>query len=352
MHILIVTDAWPPQVNGVVRTLQTTGEKLRERGHKVSYITPEGRRNWPMPGYAEIELSFAGARKLGAEIDAMKPDCIHIATEGPLGWAARRACLKRKIPFTTSFHTRFAEYAAARLPVPGVAAFFWSILRRFHKHSQAVMTPSLTVSKVLEGHGFSNVKTWTRGVDHTIFKVWDRDYFDLPRPIMVLSGRVIVDKNIEAFLKLNLLGTKVIVGDGPDRKMLEAKYPNAVFTGYLHETTYARALASADVFVFPSHTDTFGLVMIEAMACGTPVAAFNVSSPIDVVKQNVTGALDIDLGVAISQALTLDRARVHEAAKKFTWERTAEMFESWLVPVTWSLPATESRIEPEPIHTR
>jgi glycosyltransferase involved in cell wall biosynthesis len=352
MHILIVTDAWPPQVNGVVRTLQTTGAKLRQRGHKVSYITPEGRRNWPMPGYAEIELSFAGAHKIGAEIDAMKPDCIHIATEGPLGWAARRACLRRKIPFTTSFHTRFAEYAAARVPIPATAPFFWSILRRFHKHSQAVMTPSLTVSKVLEGHGFTNVKTWTRGVDHSIFTLWDRDYFDVARPIMILSGRVIIDKNIEAFLKLDLPGTKIIVGDGPDRKMLETKYPNAVFTGFLHETTYARAIASADVFVFPSRTDTFGLVMIEAMACGTPVAAFNVSSPIDVVEQNVTGALDADLGFAITQALNLNRSKVHEAAQKFTWERTAEMFESWLVPVSWPMPLTKNTIESDPVHTR
>jgi glycosyltransferase involved in cell wall biosynthesis len=352
MHILIVTDAWPPQVNGVVRTLQTTGAKLRERGHKVSFITPEGRRNWPMPGYAEIELCFPGAGKLGAEIDALKPDCIHIATEGPLGWAARRACLRRNIPFTTSFHTRFAEYAEARLPIPGVARFFWSILRRFHKHSQAVMTPSLTVSKVLESRGFRNVKTWTRGVDHSIFKLWDRDYFDLPKPIMLLSGRVIVDKNIEAFLKLKLPGSKIIVGDGPDRKMLEAKYPDTIFTGYLREATYAQALSAADVFVFPSLTDTFGLVMIEAMACGTPVAAFNVSSPIDVVQQNVTGALDADLARAIAHALTLDRVKVHEAAKWFTWERTAEMFESWLVPVTWPALSPKMELKSPTVHTR
>ena len=351
MRILIVTDAWPPQVNGVVRTLQTTGAKLRERGHEVHYITPEGRRNWPLPSYPEIELSFPGARKIGAEIEALRPDAIHIATEGPLGWAARRACLRRNLPFTTSFHTRFAEYAAARLGVPGVEASVWALMRRFHKPAHAVMTPSLTVSRQLESRKFTYVKTWTRGVDHSMFKLWDRDYFDLPRPVMVLSGRVIIDKNIEAFLKLDLPGTKVIVGDGPDRKMLEEKYPKAVFTGYLRETNYARALASADVFVFPSHTDTFGLVMIEAMACGTAVAAFNVSSPIDVVEHGVTGALDADLGRAITHALTLDRNKVHEAAQKFTWERTAEMFESWLVPFKWPTHLTGAQKKSAPVHT-
>lgn len=195
------------------------------------------------------------------------------------------------------------------------------------------MTPSLTISKLLEEKGFKNVKTWTRGVDHSVFKPQRRDYFDLLRPIMLLSGRVIIDKNIDAFLKLNLLGTKIIVGDGPDRKAFEKKYPDAIFTGYLFEDVYAHALSSADCFVFPSLTDTFGLVMIEAMACGTPVAAFNVSSPIDVIEEGVTGCMDCDLGNAITKAMTLDRDGVHLAAKKFTWDRTAEMFANWLIPV-------------------
>ena len=335
MRILIVTDAWPPQVNGVVRTLQTVGRTLREKGHDVHYITPEGRKTWALPSYPEIELSLIRAKTLGREIAALRPDAIHIATEGPLGWAARRACLRANLAFSTSFHTRFAEYAAARSPLPGTAGAVWAVLRRFHKPSKAVMTPSLTVSKLLESRGFHNVKTWTRGVDHDVFKVWDRDYFDFPRPIMALAGRVIIDKNIESFLKLDLPGTKVIIGDGPDRAQLEARYPQAKFTGYLREQTYARALASADSFVFPSLTDTFGLVMIEAMACGTPVAAFNVSSPIDVVEEGITGSLDADLGTAIIRSLTLDRNGVHAAALKFTWEETARRFESWLAPVTW-----------------
>jgi glycosyltransferase involved in cell wall biosynthesis len=339
MRILIVTDAWPPQINGVVRTLQTVGKELTNLGHEVHYFTPEGRRVVRVPSYKEIELALVSARGIGTEIDALRPDAIHIATEGPLGWAARRACLRRKLPFTTSFHTRFAEYAEARIPLPGTAKFFWSVLRNFHKHSAAVMTPSLTISNLLESKGFENVKTWTRGVDHTTFKTMERDYFDLPRPLMVVSGRVIIDKNIETFLRLDLPGTKIVVGDGPDRLIMAEKFPNAVFTGFLREHTYAHALASADCFVFPSLTDTFGLVMVEAMACGTPVAAFNVSSPIDVVKHGQTGFMDEDLGVAITEALKLDRKKVQKGSKEFTWEKTAKMFEGWLVKTNMETPA-------------
>ena len=340
MRILIVTDAWPPQINGVVRTLQTVGKELTKLGHEVHYFTPEGRRVVRVPSYKEIELSLVTARTIGREIDKLRPDAIHIATEGPLGWAARRACLRRKLPFTTSFHTRFAEYAEARIPIPGTGKFFWSVLRNFHKHSQAVMTPSLTISKLLESKGFTNVKTWTRGVDHTTFKIMPRDYFDHPRPLMLVSGRVIIDKNIEAFLRLDLPGTKIVVGDGPDRAMMEAKFPNAVFTGFLREHTYAHALSSADCFVFPSLTDTFGLVMVEAMACGTPVAAFNVSSPIDVVKHGETGFMDEDLGLAIKEAMKIDRKKVQKGAKEFTWEKTAKMFESWLVEISYPAAAS------------
>jgi glycosyltransferase involved in cell wall biosynthesis len=338
MRILIVTDAWPPQINGVVRTLQTLGRELTSRGHDVHYFTPEGRRVIRVPSYNEIELSLVSARTIGREIDRLQPDAIHIATEGPLGWAARRACLRRKLPFTTSFHTRFAEYAEARIPLPGTGKFFWSILRNFHKHSQAIMTPSLTITRLLESKGFNNVKTWTRGVDHTTFKPMSRDYFDLPRPLMVVSGRVIIDKNIEAFLRLDLPGTKIVIGDGPDRKMMEQKFPDAVFTGFLRDQTYAHALSSADCFVFPSLTDTFGLVMVEAMACGTPVAAFNVASPIDVVNHGQTGVLHQDLGIAITEALALDRNNVQAGAKEFTWQKTASMFESWLVRIDGAKP--------------
>lgn len=333
MRILIVTDAWPPQVNGVVRTIQTVGRELIRRGHDVRYITPEDRRTWTIPSYPEIKLSLVGSTVIGEEIDEIRPNVIHIATEGPLGWAARRACISRGLPFTTSFHTRFAEYIETRFPLSGIGRLIWSVLHRFHRPSRSVMAPAATIAHELERRGFANVKVWTRGVDHDIFETAMRDYFSVPRPIILSAGRVVAEKNIEAFLKLDVQGTKVVVGDGPSRKSLADKFPAVVFTGYLGEDTYARALASADVFVFPSLTDTFGLVMIEAMACGTPVAAFNVASPVDVVEQGVAGELDKDLSRAIARALKLNRNAVREAASKFTWERVVEMFESWLVPI-------------------
>jgi glycosyltransferase involved in cell wall biosynthesis len=333
MRILIVTDAWPPQVNGVVRTIQTVGRELVKRGHEVRYITPEGHRTWAVPSYPEIKLSLVTASAIGREIDAIRPDAIHIATEGPLGWAARRACLRRRLPFTTSFHTRFAEYIETRLPLPGIGALMWRLLHRFHRPSQAIMAPAATIAADLEARRFPNVKVWTRGVDHSKFNSLAGDYFSLPRPIILYAGRVVKEKNMEAFLRLDMQGTKVVVGDGPERAEFEGKYPGVVFTGYLREETYAHALSSADVFVFPSLTDTFGLVMIEAMACGTPVAAFDVASPVDVVEQGVTGELHAELATAIARALKLDRAGVRQGAAKFTWERVAEMFESWLVPV-------------------
>ena len=333
MRILIVTDAWPPQVNGVVRTIQTVGRELGRRGHDVRYITPEGHRTWAIPSYPEIRLSLVGSSVIGGEIDAIRPDAVHIATEGPLGWAARRACIRRGLPFTTSFHTRFAEYIETRFPLPGIGRLVWNLLFRFHRPGRAVMTPTATIASELEMRGFTNVKIWTRGVDHRKFQNLPRDHFSLPRPIILYAGRVVKEKNMESFLKLDMQGTKVVVGDGPERKLFEDRYPAVVFTGYLREDTYARALSSADVFVFPSLTDTFGLVMIEAMACGTPVAAFNVASPVDVVEKGVTGELDEDLSRAIARALKLDRNTVCRAAAKFTWERTAEMFESWLVPI-------------------
>jgi glycosyltransferase involved in cell wall biosynthesis len=347
MRILIVSDAWPPQVNGVVRTLQTVGRELGKRGHEVHYITPEGHRTWAIPSYPEIRLSLVGASVIGREIDAIKPEAIHIATEGPLGWAARRACLRRGLPFTTSFHTRFAEYIETRLPIPGVGGLMWRLLRLFHSPSRAVMTPTATIANELEARKFVNVKVWTRGVEHSKFNNLPRDYFSLPRPVVLYAGRVVKEKNMEAFLNLETPGTKVVVGDGPERKLYEDKHPAVVFTGYLGEEIYARALASADVFVFPSLTDTFGLVMIEAMACGTPVAAFNVASPIDVVESAITGELDEDLSIAVAAALKLDRDGVRRGAAKFTWKRVAEMFESWLVPVdaakVEAMPAKASR---------
>jgi glycosyltransferase involved in cell wall biosynthesis len=332
MRILIVTDAWFPQVNGVVRTLNAVDGALRLKQHDVRFLTPEGRRQFSLPTYPEIGLSLATAGGIGEEIAALAPQAIHIATEGPIGWAARRFCLQRRLPFTTSFHTRYAEYAEARLPWPGVARAAWSILRKFHRPSRAVMAPTASIAKELDARGFANVKTWSRGVDHALFKPWPGDHLDLPRPVMLFSGRLAPEKNVERFLELDLPGTKVLVGDGPDRQALADRYPEAVFLGYRHGEDYARTIAAADVFVFPSLTDTFGLVMLEAMACGTPVAAFNVPSPIDVVAPGVSGELDRDLAKAVERALKLDRGKVHQAAQTFTWVHTAQLFVSWLVP--------------------
>lgn len=332
MRILIITDAWSPQVNGVVRTLNAVIGELRRMGHEVLTITPEGRPSVPFPLYREISLTRTPASAIAAEIVGLAPDAVHIATEGPLGWKGRHACQRLGLRYTTGFHTRFAEYAAARLPLPGVASLGWSVLRRFHAKSEGVMVPTRTLGAELERRGFANVRVWTRGVDRDLFRPMPRGYLDLPRPIILHAGRLAIEKGIEDFLRLDVPGTKVVVGDGPERERLSRQFPQAKFLGYLRNQDYARALSDADVMVFPSRTDTFGLVMIEAMACGTPVAAYDVSSPCDVIADGMTGALDDNLARAVTRALTLPREAVQAGSAPFTWQRTAEMFLSWLVP--------------------
>lgn len=334
MRIAIVTDAWSPQVNGVVRTLRAVSAELVKRGHEVHVLSPQGRRTMPMPFYPEIRLALTPSRVLGREIKALAPDAIYIATEGPLGWAARRFCRRENIPFTSGFHTRFADYLALRVPIPGLVSASWSMLRDFHAPSHCVLVPTSSVAQDLERRGFGHLKVWTRGVDHTLFRPQKREALDYPRPIMLHAGRLAPEKNIEAFLSLDLPGTKLLVGDGPQRALLARRFPDAVFLGFRFDEELARLMASADVFVFPSLTDTFGLVMLEAMASGTPVAAFDVPSPVDVVKDGVTGVLDKHLKLAILRALTLDRRKVHEEALGFTWERTADIFEASLEPIT------------------
>ncbi|MGE0240267.1 MAG: glycosyltransferase family 4 protein [Parvibaculaceae bacterium] len=333
MRIVIVTDAWFPQVNGVVRTLSAVADELAKVGHEVRIVSPEGRWTLPMPLYPEIRLAFTTSRRLGRELESLAPDAFYIATEGPLGWAARSWCARRNIPFTSGFHTRFADYLELRLPLPGLAAASWSMLRKFHGISRAVLVPTRSIAQDLEARGFVNVKTWTRGVDHALFRPYERAALDLPRPISLSVGRLAPEKNVDAFLSLDLPGTKVVIGDGPQRPELEKRFPDAVFLGFRFGEELARMMASADVFVFSSLTDTFGLVMLEAMACGTPVAAYEVPSPIDVVQDGVTGALDKHLKLAILRALTLDRDKVHQGSQRFTWERTARIFEETLVPV-------------------
>lgn len=352
MRIAIVTDAWYPQVNGVVRTLNAVSDELRKRGHDVTVLSPEGRRTLPMPLYPEIRLALTSTKALGREIEELKPDALYIATEGPLGWAARGFCVKRNLPFTSGFHTRFADYLALRLPLPGLEAASWSMLRKFHSASRAVLVPTRSIGADLETRGFVNVKVWTRGVDHALFKPYERDALDLPRPISLYAGRVAPEKNIEAFLSLDLPGTKLVIGDGPQRTELEKRFPGAVFLGFRFGEELARMMASADVFVFPSLTDTFGLVMLEAMATGTPIAAFDVPSPIDVVQDGITGALDKHLKLAILRAVTLDREKVHQGALRFTWERTAQIFEDALVPIAQSSAGGDVTTSLAPSHSR
>ena len=292
LKIMIVTDAWSPQVNGVVRTLETLGKDLASLGHTVRYITPLGRRTFPLPTYPEIRLALFQRRALMREIGDFAPDAIHIATEGSLGLTARRICLKHGIAFTTAFHTRFAEYVHARFRlVP--ERVIWRWLRWFHRPAHAVMVATNTLKRDLAAHGFKNLRLWSRGVDIEKFRPIADAHLPYEGPIWITVGRVAVEKNIEAFLSLDLPGTKLVVGDGPAKAALAAKYPQAKFLGSLNGEALTRAYAGSDVFVFPSRTDTFGLVTLEALACGLPVAAYPVEGPRDVVGPEVAGGRDV-----------------------------------------------------------
>ncbi|MDZ7767580.1 MAG: glycosyltransferase family 1 protein [Woeseiaceae bacterium] len=330
MRIAIATDAWRPQVNGVVTTLGHIRDELERMGHEVLMITPEGRRSVPCPTYPEIRLAFFQRRRIARELAAFRPDCIHIATEGPLGLATRACCRRLKVPFTTSYHTRFAEYVRARAPIP--LAWSYAFLRWFHGGAERTLVPTAAVKKELGQRRVRNVCLWTRGVDTRVFNAENRIHYDLPRPIWINVGRVSVEKNIAAFLALDLPGSKVIVGDGPDREKLEQQYPDCYFAGYRFGADLAAHLAGADVFVFPSLTDTFGLVMLEAMACGLPVAAFPVTGPIDVVQQGITGVMRDDLAQACRSALFVKPATCRRYAETRSWRSSAEEFLEQLSP--------------------
>jgi glycosyltransferase involved in cell wall biosynthesis len=326
MRILIVSDAWEPQVNGVVRTLQATIAELRKAGHEVAVVSPDLFRSIPCPSYPEIRLALAGWRKVGRHIRAFAPQAIHISTEGPLGLAARRWCLKHGFPFTTAYHTRFPEYVAARLPIsPKVV---WRFIRWFHRPARHIMVATRSLARELAEQGLEQTMMWERGVDHDLFRP-DRAahpaYAGLPRPIQLYVGRVAVEKNIGAFLDIDCPGTKVIVGDGPALAALQAQHPGALFLGKLGGEALAAAYAGADVFVFPSRTDTFGLVVIEALSCGTPVAAFPVPGPGDIIRDGA-GALDEDLGRAIDTALTCDRADAAALGARYSWTSCTAQF--------------------------
>nr|WP_294501212.1 glycosyltransferase family 1 protein [uncultured Rhodopila sp.] len=332
-RILIVTDAWKPQVNGVVRTLTTVVEELRAMGHVAEVIGPDRFRTVPCPTYPDISLSLLPRRRLVRLIEAFKPDALHIATEGPLGLAARRWAKSTGFAFTTAFHTRFAEYIKARTGIPVRPIYAW--MRRFHGASHGTMVATQSLRDELHTRGFRNIRSWSRGVDLDQFKPSPREEWDLPRPIFIYIGRVAVEKNIGAFLDLDLPGSKVVVGGGPQLASLRREYPGVTFTGPRYGEALARAYAGADVFVFPSLTDTFGLVLLESLACGTPVAAFPVTGPKDVLTSSSgkIGSVSTDLRAAALDALTADRHACREHAEKYSWRACAEIFLSHLVPL-------------------
>jgi len=331
-RICIVTDAWHPQTNGVVRTLNTTRGMLLEQGHEVRVIEPGMFRNFPCPTYPEIRLAWMPGRTIADELKKFRPHYVHIATEGPLGSAARSFCLKHQWPYTTSYHTQFPEYLRARAPIPLALSYAW--LRNFHGKAARTLVATPSMQRLLESRGFTKIARWSRGVDVELFRPTDAPILNLLRPISLYLGRVAVEKNIEDFLKLDLPGTKVVVGDGPSRNELQIKYPQAVFVGYKYGAELAAHVAAADVFVFPSRTDTFGLVLLEAMACGVPVAAYPVTGPIDVVNAGVTGALSEDLHAATLAALKMNRQACRDHALQYTWEKATAQFFGNLAPIS------------------
>jgi glycosyltransferase involved in cell wall biosynthesis len=329
MRILIVSDAWIPQTNGVVQTLANTGKWLGHFGHEVRFITPDLFHSLPCPSYPEIRLAWLPYRRLCGLADVFSPDAVHIATEGPLGLAARRYCRKRNLAFTTSYHTQFPQYLRARVPVPlGVS---YRLMRAFHGSAARCMVSTPSIQAELEKRRFRNVVRWRRGVDTQVFKPGRKEFLALPRPIAVYVGRLAIEKNIDAFLEMHWHGSKLVVGDGPERARLQRQYPQATFVGYRYRTDLAAHIAASDVMVFPSRTDTFGLVNLEALACGVPVAAFPVPGPQDVLRDGITGALDADLARAADRALALSPDACRRQALQSGWDVCTRQFVANLV---------------------
>ena len=330
MRIVIVTDAWLPQTNGVVSTLRQTVSCLERFGHEALVVNPTMFRSVPCPSYPEIRLALLPGHKLAKTIAAFQPDAVHIATEGPLGMAARRYCVSRRLRFTTSYHTQFPQYLRSRWPIP--TAWSYRALLWFHGAATHCMVSTRTVREQLAERGFRNLVHWQRGVDTELFQPRGKDFLQLPRPIAAYVGRVAVEKNIDAFLGMPWAGSKVVIGDGPELPRLKSQYPDAIYAGFRFGEDLARHLGAADVMVFPSLTDTFGLVNLEAMACGVPVAAFPVAGPIDVVDDGVTGALDADLAQAARRALQISPQNCRDRALRSSWESSSREFETNLVP--------------------
>ena len=328
MKILIVSDAWEPQVNGVVRTLKMTRRQLQLKGHESELISPLGFRSFACPTYPEISLAMTSSSTLERHIDRFAPDCLHIATEGPLGWLARRIALRRNWPFTTAYHSRFPEYVHARFRLP--LAWTYGMLRRFHNAACATLAPTPAIVADLKARGFHGARLWSRGVDFEVFDPAGEREAAIKRPVFLYVGRIAVEKQVDAFLELDLPGEKWVAGEGPARRVLQARYPDARWFGVLNGTQLARLYRSADVMVFPSVTDTFGLVMVEAMACGTPVAAFPVPGPIDVIGESGGGIMHDDLREACLQALHLPREQVRKRAEQFSWSAATDQMLSAL----------------------
>lgn len=337
MRIMIITDAWEPQVNGVVRTLSRTIDELKKMGHKIEMVTPaDGYHTLPLPTYSEIKLAIGAKADIEHRFEVFEPEAVHIATEGTLGLTARRICIENRFPFSTSYHTQYPEYISARAPIP--LSWGYAYVKWFHEMSGRVMVTTPTMKDTLEKRGFRNLMIWSRGVDTEIYnpklRVEDRGPFKaLKLPILLYVGRVSVEKNVETFLKQDVEGTKVIVGDGPAKEDLSRKFPDAVFLGSKFGQELASCYANADVFVFPSLTDTFGLVILEALATGTPVAAFNAPGPKDILPGSGAGVIGDDLKSNIIEALKIDRKAARAFAEKFSWKSCAEEFFRNLDPV-------------------
>ena len=331
MKIMIVSDAWLPQTNGVVTTLSQTVASLVRSGNTVRMVTPDQFHTMPCPTYPEIRVAIFPYRTMARLIAAFRPQALHIATEGPLGLAARRYCLTRGLRFTTSYHTQFPQYLRSRFPIPTALSYFG--LRWFHGAAHCCMVSTPTVHAQLAARGFDNIARWRRGVDTRLFRPGAKDFLTLPRPIAAYVGRVAVEKNVDAFLRMPWVGAKIVIGDGPERLRCQNQFPQATFVGYRYAEDLAAHLAACDVLVFPSLTDTFGLVNLEAMACGVPVAAFPVTGPIDVIEDGVTGALDTDLARAAVRALDIDPRACRNVALQSGWDVCTREFESNLVAV-------------------
>jgi glycosyltransferase involved in cell wall biosynthesis len=324
MRVLIATDAWAPQVNGVVRTLNSLARSARNLGVGIEFLSPDGFTTFPVPTYPGLRLALPSRRQIARRIEQAKPDAIHIATEGPIGHWVRAYCLRRSRPFTTSYTTRFPEYILARAPIP--QSVIYAALRRFHGAATVTMVATPSLMSELQGRGFSNLGMWTRGVDTDLFRPDRAIDIGLPRPIFVTLGRVAIEKNLDAFLSLDLPGTKVVIGKGPMEADLKHRFPQTKFLGQLENGTLAAHLAAADVFVFPSLTDTFGVVQLEALASGLPIAAFPVTGPKDVVADNPIGVLNQDLRAACLGALQISREECRKFALRYSWENSARQF--------------------------